>query len=45
MVGFPPKSSILRGISIVNRPFWGKHPYFWKRPYIAKDHAHPMDDL
>ena len=23
MVGFPPKSSILIGISIINHPFWG----------------------
>ena len=27
-----PKSSILIGISIINRPFWGP-PYFWKHPY------------
>ena len=24
-----PKSSILIGFSIINHPFWGKHPYFW----------------
>ena len=23
MVGFPPKSSILKGFSIINHPFWG----------------------
>ena len=23
MVGFPPKSSILVGFSIINHPFWG----------------------
>ena len=28
-----PKSSILIGFSIINHPFWGKHPYFWKQPY------------
>ena len=27
-----PKSSILIGISIINQPFWGKHPYFRKHP-------------
>ena len=27
-----PKSSILIGYSIINHPFWGKHPYFWKHP-------------
>ena len=27
-----PKSSILIGFSIINHPFWGKHPYFWKHP-------------
>ena len=36
--GFPensgtPKSSILIGFSIMNRPFWGS-PYFWKHPYM-----------
>ena len=25
-----PKSSILKGFSIINHPFWGKKPYFWK---------------
>ncbi len=28
----PPKSSILRGFSIINHPFWGFSPYFWKYP-------------
>ena len=27
-----PKSSILIGISIINQPFWGKHPYSRKHP-------------
>ena len=27
-----PKSSILKGFSIINHPFWGKNPYFWKHP-------------
>ena len=26
--GVPPKSSILIGFSIINHPFWGKHPIF-----------------
>ena len=29
------KSSILIGFSIVNHPFWGFSPYFWKQPYIS----------
>ena len=29
-----PKSSILIGFSIINHPFWGFSPYFWKQPYI-----------
>ena len=33
IVGFPPKSSILIGFSIINHPFWGVYPYFWKHPY------------
>ena len=28
-----PKSSILIGFSIINHPFWGFSPYFWKHPY------------
>ena len=32
MVGFPPKSSILIGFSIINHPFWDTTPYFWKHP-------------
>ena len=28
-----PKSSILIGCSIINHPFWGFSPYFWKHPY------------
>ena len=28
-----PKSSILIGFSIINHPFWGFSPYFWKYPY------------
>ena len=30
----PPKSSILIGFSIINPPFWGFSPFFWKHPYI-----------
>ena len=33
--GFPPKSSILIGFSIINRPFWGFSPYFWKHPFLG----------
>ena len=29
-----PKSSILIGFSIINHPFWGVSPYFWKHPYV-----------
>ena len=28
-----PKSSILIGFSIINHPFLGALPYFWKHPY------------
>ncbi len=31
--GGPPKSSILTRFSIINHPFWGFSPYFWKHPY------------
>ena len=31
--GKPPKSSILIGFSIINHPFWGFSPYFWKHPF------------
>ena len=34
IVGFPPQSSILRGLSITNHPFWGISPYCWKHPFI-----------
>ena len=27
------KSSIFIGFSIINHPFWGNYPYFWKHPY------------
>ena len=27
-----PKSSILIGFSLINHPFWGFSPYFWKHP-------------
>ena len=30
-----PKSSILIGFSIINHPFWGPTPIFWKHPYYA----------
>ena len=33
IVGFPPKSSILIGFSIINHPFWG-YPYFWKHLHV-----------
>ena len=32
IVGFPPKSCILIGFSIIDHPFWGIYPYFWKQP-------------
>ena len=31
--GFPPKSSIVIGFSIINHTFWGT-PTFWKHPYV-----------
>ena len=30
---FPLKSSILKGFSIINHPFWGT-PNFWKHPFM-----------
>ena len=30
-----PKSSVLIGFSIINHPFWGKHPYFLETPIWA----------
>ena len=33
IMGFPPKSSILIGFSIIDHQFWGTH-YFWKHPHI-----------
>ena len=36
IMGNPPKSSILIGFSIINHPFWGISPYFWKHPYWPK---------
>ena len=43
MVGFPPKSSILIGFSILNHPFWGI-PIFWKHPPgTAKEQFFFMD--
>ena len=38
--GFPPKSSILIGFSLINHPFWGT-PYFRKHPYTKKK-QHPL---
>ena len=34
-----PKSSILIGFSLVNHPFWGFSPYFWKHPYTMAAHG------
>ena len=31
-----PKSSIFIGFSIINHPFWGVSPYFWKHPYDVR---------
>ena len=33
-----PKSSILIGFSIINHPFWGFSPYFWKHPHHIITH-------
>ena len=32
----PSKSSILIGFSIINHPFWGVYPYFWKHQFVFK---------
>ena len=32
IVGFPPKSYILIGFSIIKESILGAHPYFWKHP-------------
>ena len=34
--GGTPKSSISIGISIINHPFWGFSPYFWKHPHTMQ---------
>ena len=31
---YTPKSSILIEFSLINHPFWGFSPYFWKHPYV-----------
>ena len=36
IVGFPPKSSILIGFSIINHPVWG-YLYFWKQPFLFQN--------
>ena len=41
---FPPKSSMLIGFSIINHPFWGVSPYFWKHPYNWVD-VDPLNTL
>ena len=33
-----PKPSTLIGFSIINHPFWGFSPYFWKHPYLPGHH-------
>ena len=35
IVGFPPKSSILIGFSIINHPFWGT-------PILGNTHIAPL---
>jgi len=37
IVGFPPKSSILIGFSIINHPFWGFSPYFLETPVLFRE--------
>ena len=36
-----PKSSIFIGFSLINHPFWGFYPYFWKHPCQLQDFFHP----
>ena len=40
-----PKSSILVGFSIINHPFWGKHPYFWFNTHISSEPANRFINL
>ena len=35
IVGFPPKSSILIGFSIINHPFWVGFPLFLETPEVT----------
>ena len=38
------KARILIGFSIINHPFWGFSPYFWKHPYqFVSDVLSPID--
>ena len=39
--GFPPKSSILIGFSVINHPFWGP-PLFWKHPCVEQELLSPQ---
>ena len=41
-----PKSSILKGFSIINPSILGAHLYFWKRPYSSPTKLHqPTDQI
>ena len=42
--GYPPKSSIFIGCSIINHPFWG-YPYFWKHSYTIDGVLLVLDQL
>ena len=36
------KSSIFIGFSIINHPFWGIYPYFWKHPHHSSHFSLPF---
>ena len=36
------KSSILIWFSIINHPFWGFSPYFWKHPFLSFHQTKPQ---
>ena len=41
-MGKSPKSSISIGFSLINHPFLGIYPYFWKHPYAWHDIMTPI---
>ena len=39
------KSSIFIGFSIINHPFWGIYPYFWKHPHHSSHFSLPFESI